>query len=417
MSSSTYDVVIAGASIAGCSAAIFFARRGLKVALLERRSSLDAYKKVCTHFIQPSATPTLERLGLVKLIEAAGGLRNSVELFTPFGWLPWTAGEAEYYGYNITREKLDPMLRKLAAETEGVTLLLDHKVTAVLKDGERVVGVTVENSGEAFDVRATLVVGADGRGSKVGDLAGIRGTIQPHGRFMYYAYYRNLKLVTGRASQLWFCNPDVGYAFPNEDGLTIALVAKRKEELPAFKADIEGNFLRFFAALPRAPQFKDAERVSEFLGMLEMPNQTRPVIGKGIAFVGDAATTSDPVWAIGCGWALQSAEWLADSVGEALVAKRDIDEGLAAYAKIHAAKIGEHHKLIADQSGARKFNAIERFLFWATVRDEKLARGFAAFGTRRIEPREFMTPATLARALWIHLRRPPLLGVSPEPLA
>ena len=34
--------------------------------------------------------------------------------------------------------------------------------------------------------------------------------------------------------------------------------------------------------------------------------------------------TSGPLWAVGCGWALQSAEWLVESTAEALVAHHDL---------------------------------------------------------------------------------------------
>ena len=77
-----YDVAIVGASIAGCTAATLYARAGLKIALIERDSSLDAYKKPCTHYIQASATPTIQRLGLAERIEAAGGMRNCIDLWT-----------------------------------------------------------------------------------------------------------------------------------------------------------------------------------------------------------------------------------------------------------------------------------------------------------------------------------------------
>ena len=52
-----FDVLIVGASIAGCTAATLFARHGLSVGLVERQTQTDAYKKVCTHFIQSSASP------------------------------------------------------------------------------------------------------------------------------------------------------------------------------------------------------------------------------------------------------------------------------------------------------------------------------------------------------------------------
>ena len=112
-----YDVAVVGASLAGCTAATLLARQGLSVALLERNPRPSAYKRVCTHFIQPCGTPTLERLGMSDAIEAAGGIRNSLDVWSPAGWVVGRhhhpSGERAY-GYTIRREKLDPMLRALA---------------------------------------------------------------------------------------------------------------------------------------------------------------------------------------------------------------------------------------------------------------------------------------------------------------
>ena len=71
-----YDVAVVGASIAGCTVATLLGRAGARVALLERRPDAASYKTMCTHFIQPSATPTIERLGLAERIAAAGGIRQ-----------------------------------------------------------------------------------------------------------------------------------------------------------------------------------------------------------------------------------------------------------------------------------------------------------------------------------------------------
>ena len=57
-----YDAVIVGASLAGCATAMFLGRSGAKVALVEKRPDPAAFKRLCTHFIQASGVPTLERL-------------------------------------------------------------------------------------------------------------------------------------------------------------------------------------------------------------------------------------------------------------------------------------------------------------------------------------------------------------------
>ena len=205
----TYDVEIVGASIAGCTAAILFARTGARVALIERNKNLSAYKKICTHFIQASATPTIERLGLTSRIEAAGGIRNDAELWTRWGWIREPGGLASY-GYNIRREKLDPMVREQAANSSGVDLMPGYSVQELSIERDRPVGVWAENSCSVrLAISARLLVGADGRNSRVAKLAGIQARVKPHRRFAYFAHYRDLPLASRSVSQMWFLEPDV----------------------------------------------------------------------------------------------------------------------------------------------------------------------------------------------------------------
>src|SRR2546423_14144007 len=83
-----FDVAIVGASIAGCAAARLFAQAGARVALIERNPDPAAYKVICTHAIQSSATPTIERLGLAPLLEARGAVRTGAAFWAPYsGWV------------------------------------------------------------------------------------------------------------------------------------------------------------------------------------------------------------------------------------------------------------------------------------------------------------------------------------------
>ena len=401
-----YDVAIVGASIAGCTAATLFARGGLRVALLESRADPNAYKRVCTHFIQASATPTIERLGVAQAIEAAGGIRNGIDIWTRWGWIRREGnGGGRYpgYGYNIRRETLDPMLRRLAASTPGVDLLPGHVAERLFVDGGRIVGVGARRGDETTrDVNARLVVAADGRQSRIAELALVPPRVKAHNRFGYFAYYRGMSLRSGTKSQMWFLEPDIAYTFPNDGGLTLLACMPTKDKLAGFKANVETAFELMFRRLPEGPSLAHAERASGFLGMVEMPNLSRRPTLPGLAFIGDAALATDPVWGVGCGWAFQSAEWLVDCVGNALATDRLLDRGLARYARRHRAALAAHDFLICDYATGRSYNALERLMYSAAARDPAAARHFQEFGARNISVGQFLSPRALARALWVN---------------
>jgi menaquinone-9 beta-reductase len=394
-----YDVAIVGASIAGCTAAILFARNGARVALIEREGDPAAYKKICTHYIQPSATPTIERLGLANAIEGAGGIRNDIEVFTRWGWIvppPRRNMTRPTYGYNIRRETLDPMIRKRAMTMRGVDFMPGFTA--------RISGALIHGAnGSQKEIQAKLVVGADGRQTRIAELAGLAAKVKPNGRFCYFAHYRNLPLQSGSRSQLWALEPDVAYTFPNDDGITAVAAFVGRTKLAEWKADPEAAMHRLFDGLPNAPPLKKAARVSAFMGMIEIPNKRRK-FKPGLALVGDAALAIDPLWGVGCGWAFQSAEWLAKAVGNSLQSPGKLDRGLAAYGRRHRFELAGHEFLISDFSTGRGYNPIERLMFSAAARDPACADHVLAFGSRCIGVAAFLSPSALARAIWVNAR-------------
>jgi 2-polyprenyl-6-methoxyphenol hydroxylase-like FAD-dependent oxidoreductase len=391
----TYDVAIVGASVAGCTAARLFALRGARVALIEARPAMDAYKTVCTHFIQSSATPTIEKLGLAPLLETRGAVHNSVDLWTrDSGWIV-ADGDAPY-GYSVTRRTLDPILRKLAAETPGVELLTGWSAVG-LPGGGQPAGVAIENRGhEHRDLNARLVVAADGRDSKLARWARVPGRVKPHRRFFYWGYWSGVRPATKR-SKMWLLDPDCAYTFPMEDDLTVVLVAPHRKRLPEFRADLQGAFRRMVDALPDGPDLDTATQESKLLGKLELPNVFRPAARPGIAFVGDAALAADPLWGIGCGWAFQSADWLVEETADALDGGGDLDTALERYKRVHRRRLLPHYLMISDIASGRPINPIERRLYSVAARDPVMLRAFEEVGSRRRSPARMLDPRVLAR--------------------
>ncbi|MCN9244840.1 NAD(P)/FAD-dependent oxidoreductase [Streptomyces sp. RY43-2] len=415
-----YDVVISGASIAGSAAAVLLARRGVRVALLERRSDPAAYKVLCTHYLQPCAYPVLDELGLVPALEKAGAVRNEARWYTRWGWIEPKAapgGPELPYAYNIRRSTLDPLIRSHAARTPGVDLLLGHTVSGLIQEAGRTVGVRVSTAEGEREIRARLVIGADGKDSAVARFAGAPARLHRNQRFSYFAHFRDLPLRDG-ITQSWFLEPDVAYAMPNDDGVTVVAVIPDKKRLPDFRRDLEGSFLDFVRALPEAPPIDSAERVTKITGTVNYPLHSRKPTAPGIAFIGDAALAGDPLWGVGCGWALQSAQWLAEAVSAAVSGRGDLEQALAAYARRHRRGLHGHQHLAADYAKARPFNPFERLMFSAAARDEAMARHMHLFASRLIGPLRFLNPVALARASAVNLRhRGTAVPAPPVPLS
>lgn len=409
-----FDVAIVGGSIAGCTAATFLGRRGARVALIESHEDPMTYKRMCTHAIQASAVPTIERLGLLDAVTEVGR-PSELNAWSRYGWISPSRAYARrlpsprYHGLNLRRQTFDPMLRGLAAGTDGVELMLGHTAAALLREGGRTSGVMVrDREGGERELRAELVVGADGRGSGVAELAAQPAKVRPNSRFVYFAYYRETPLVTGSSPQVWFLDPDMAYAFPTDDGLTLLACLPRKDRLAEFREGPEAAMARMFESAPDGPRLDPAKRASKILGKLDFPSERRRPVGPGVAFVGDAAIASDPLWGVGCGWALQSAEWLAEAVGPVLGQKpAAVDRALAGYARRHRRALVAHDRVSVSFSKGGRFRLPEKLLFRAAARDDEVAGSFALFGERWLRPERTLTPRTLGRVVKANLANRP----------
>src|SRR6476659_6262122 len=270
-----YDVAIVGASLAGCTAATLLSRAGAKVALIEKSPDPGAFKRMCSHYIQASAVPTIERLGLYEPILQAGGVRSRNHAWTRWGWIEPT-GDRHAFCLNLRRELRDPLLRELAAAEAGVEPMPGQSAERLLRRGDAVSGVVIrDREGNEREVEATLTVGADGRDSRVAKLARVKERTLPHARLTYGGYFEGPKTRFWPDGAVWFLDPDFAAAFPTDDGKMFYIAMVDKERAPEFKADPERALTEHIAGLPDPPPIRESRLVAPVLGKIELPNHMR----------------------------------------------------------------------------------------------------------------------------------------------
>ena len=162
---SRHDVVIVGARCAGATLATFLARAGASVLLLDK-DRLPSDQILSTHTIHPPGLDVLDEVGVVDAVRAVAPPTHIVRLRKneAFVDIEFPGSRAEYCP---RRARLDGLLQDAAASA-GVEILDRTRVSSLVRDGDRVVGVRATGSaGQEHVFRASLVVGADGRHSTV----------------------------------------------------------------------------------------------------------------------------------------------------------------------------------------------------------------------------------------------------------
>lgn len=145
-------MVIAGAGMAGLVLARGIALRGGEAVIIER-APVD--RRVDGPIMLPfQAYDALDEIGVLAPVRAQG-------IDIP----PHRNGQP--VAISVARQVVLEALR------EGVDVLWEHELVDLVRDGDRVTGVRVSGPEGTRDLSCDLVVGADGTGSRVRELAGI----------------------------------------------------------------------------------------------------------------------------------------------------------------------------------------------------------------------------------------------------
>ena len=345
-----YDVIIVGGGPSGSSCAAFLAKTGRKVCLLDRATF--PRDKTCGDGISGRSVGILTELGLMNEFLSAGTEHQNmygVTFSSPSGVtvpLPSAKTNANKDvppGLVCRREVFDNVLfqnaKKLSAKTmEG------FMCTDLLIENGTVIGVKGNFEGKPVELRAKVIVGADGAGGMIARKLGQNNADENHQCAAIRCYYEGVEDMSDRI-ELHFVKealPGYFWVFPLPGkkanvGIGILVPEMKKQKINLQKV--------MFEIIEKNPlfkeRFKNAKRITEVKSwLLPMGSKRMKLASNGCLLIGDAASLIDPFTGEGIGNALSSGRQAAKTINEAFEKKDFSETGLSGYQTALFAEIG-----------------------------------------------------------------------------
>lgn len=301
---------IAGGGPAGMMLGLLLARTGVDVLVLEKHA--DFLRDFRGDTIHPSTLEVMYELGLLERLLLLPHQKVS-RINAQFGDLALTVADFSSLSAHCPFVAFMPQwdfLTFLAAEAARFPtfrLMMQTEVTGLIEKTGRIVGLKAETSEGRIEVRADLVVGADGRHSVVRTTAGL--SVEEFGAPMDVLWFRLSRragdpedpigrfdrgriFIMLNRGDYWQC----GFVIPkgSRDQL-------QGRGLPAFRENL-AQLAPFVA--DRVGELQDWEPVKLLTVQVDRLRQwSRP----GLLCIGDAAHAMSPVGGVGINLAIQDA--------------------------------------------------------------------------------------------------------------
>ncbi len=287
-----YDVLVIGAGPGGSMAARYAARHGLKVLMVEKRPEIGVPVR-CAEGISRNWLEEVEIEAQEKWIDSE---IDGAKIYSPDekSVMKLSAEQAgNEVGFVLNREYFDKYLASLAAE-EGAEIWLKSPAVNIIKENGFVRGAIIRRFGEKVEVRARIVVAADGFESQVARWAGLN-TVLRERDVVSCIQYRMTNIDIEENFTHFFigsCAPG-GYVwiFPkgkNEANVGIGVALNRLKE----RGEVKKYLDEFVARHPNLSKGSVLQIVTGAVSTCPVPKR---IVDNGIMLVGDAARLIDPI--------------------------------------------------------------------------------------------------------------------------
>lgn len=318
-----YDAIIIGGGPAGSSAAISLAQRGARVLVLEEKRMPRG--KLCGEFITPECFPTLERLGVMDHMLAAGAQKiTSVSLVVTSGKSVEThlseMSDDATWAMSLSRARFDQILFDRARQA-GAECMEGVVVKECLFENGAPYGVKALSlsDGQSVSFIAPLIIDASGRNSRL--MVGRHERIAGRRGSRLYALKAHLKGVEGIDHQVELCFFPQGYGglARVEDGLVNLCFIVDERTLKSAGGDpsrtIELSLMNNRRARAR---LRNAEVEGKWYSAGPLTFGRRRLARDGVIAIGDASGMIDPFTGTGIQIALRTGEMVAEAILESM---------------------------------------------------------------------------------------------------
>jgi 2-polyprenyl-6-methoxyphenol hydroxylase-like FAD-dependent oxidoreductase len=396
--------VIVGGGPAGMMAGYLLARAGVPVAVLEKHGDFNRDFRGDT--IHPSTLELMHELGLLdeflkqphqEVRKLRGVINGQTVPIADFTKLPTRCKfiafmpQWDFLNFLSSHAKRFPTF-ELHMHTEVIDLLIEN---------ERVIGVRAKTPGGEMELRADLVIGADGRHSIMHRRAGLKlrefgvpidvlwmriskKQDDPEQSLGFFQHGKLLVLLD--RGDYWQC----GFVIPKGGFDEI-----KARGLPEFQNNI-ANFATFLR--DRVPVLNDWSKIKLLTVQI---NRLREWCREGLLCIGDSAHAMSPAGGVGINLAIQDAVATANLLAEKL---RSGPVTMADLRKVQARRkwptrliqrvqVFIHHRAVTgrESGGRNSLPFVVRLLKWFPFLRQLPAR-FIGLGPR---PEHFRSPTTV----------------------